>query len=155
MTVALWRIAAEQRTHPANDMSGTGAGLLGGRWNSPGTRMVYSSTTVSLAILESVVHLRLGSLPFNRYLVRVDVPDTVWDRREMLSLPAGWDSIPDGMVGRRAGDAWISTNRSPLLVVPSVIVPEESNVLINPSHPDARAIVASTVRKWIYDPRLF
>jgi RES domain-containing protein len=155
MNVAVWRIAAEENTAPANDMSGAGAQKSGGRWNSLGTPMVYCSSSIALATLETLSHVRFGRLPFNRFLIRIDIPTAIWARRELLALPGGWDAVPSGLVSRKAGDAWISSDHSALLVVPSVIVPEESNLLINPLHADMSTVVATTVRKWIYDYRFF
>lgn len=156
MTVPVWRIAVETPTFAANDLSGTGAKLTGGRWNSKGTPLVYCSTNIALATLETVHYLRTGGLPFNRYLVRIDIPSAVWDARQAMSpLPGGWDAIPAGLSARAAGDAWAASLASALLLVPSVIVPDEYNVLINPNHPDAAKIVATTVKRWTYDPRFF
>ena len=155
MTVALWRIAATTSKYVANDMSGAGAKNTGGRWNPIGMAVTYTSENIALAVHETVVHLRSGGLPLNRYLVRIDVPDDVWDARQMLTPPVGWDAMPVGMISVQAGESWLLSRSSALLVVPSVIVPEESNVLINPQHPDATRIVATAVRKWHYDPRYF
>ncbi|MES2265073.1 MAG: RES family NAD+ phosphorylase, partial [Pseudomonadota bacterium] len=81
MSVALWRIAVEAPAYPANDISGAGAKKSGGRWNSVGTAMVYCSQNIALATLETLSYLRTGSLPYNRFLVRIDIPDKVWDDR--------------------------------------------------------------------------
>ena len=156
MTSVVWRIAVEAPAYAANDLSGAGAKLTGGRWNSPGTAMLYCSSNIALATLETLSFIRTASLPFNRYLVRIEVPDPVWDMREVLSpLPAGWDAIPSGLTSRKAGDSWIAGKRSALLAVPSVIVPDECNVLINPQHPTAGQLRAITVKRWVYDPRFF
>jgi RES domain-containing protein len=156
MTVPLWRIAVEAPAYTADDLSGTGAKMTGGRWNSKGTPLVYCASNIALATLETVHYLRGGTLPFNRYLVQIAVPDAVWDARQVLDpLPGGWDAIPAGLSARMAGDAWIAAGTSALLLVPSVIVPEEFNVLINPQHGDAATIVATTVKRWSYDPRFF
>ena len=156
MTMALWRIAVEAPAYAANDLSGAGAKMSGGRWNSKGTPLLYCATSIALATLETVHYLRSGGLPFNRYLVRIDIPDALWDARKVLDpLPGGWDAIPAGLASRTAGDAWIASRVSALLLVPSVIVPEEYNVLINPQHADAGMIVATTLQRWIYDPRFF
>jgi RES domain-containing protein len=137
-------------------MTGTGAKITGGRWNNPGTPMVYSSVNIALATLETLSYIHASSLPFNRFLVRIDVPDAVWAMREELDpLPGGWGTNPSGLTSRKAGDYWIASNRSSLLAVPSVIVPDEHNVLINPTHPEATKIIATTVKRWIYDPRFF
>jgi RES domain-containing protein len=156
LSVAVWRIAVEAPAYAANDMTGSGAKSSGGRWNSVGTPVIYCASSIALAALETLSAIRTGSLPFNRYLVRIDVPDEVWARQEMLNpLPGGWDAVPSGMTSRKAGDEWATSKRSALLIVPSVIVPDEHNVLINPSHADALKITATTIRKWIYDPRFF
>lgn len=156
MTVPVWRIAVEAPTYTANDLTGTGAKMTGGRWNSKGTPVVYCATNIALATLETVHYLRSGGLPFNRYLVRVDIPDAVWDVRQVLDpLPGGWDAIPAGLTARTAGDGWIASGATALLLVPSVIVPDEYIVLINPQHGDSTAIVATTLKRWIYDPRFF
>jgi RES domain-containing protein len=156
MTMSLWRIAVEAPTYTANDLSGAGAKITGGRWNSVGTPLIYAATNIALATIETVLHIRSGGLPFNRFLVRIDVPDGVWAARAVLDpLPGGWDAVPSGMTSRRTGDAWAASSSSAVLLVPSVSVPDEYNVLINPQHPDASSITATTMKRWIYDPRFF
>lgn len=153
----LWRIATDAPTYEAHDLSGKGAEKDGGRWNPPGLPVVYSSQTRALACLETVVHLNAGGLPLNRYLVQIDVPPDLWSKAEVLepsALPIGWDAEPPGKVSIDIGSNWLKAKSSALLFLPSIIVPEEQNVLINPQHPDADAITATKVRKWTYDPRL-
>jgi RES domain-containing protein len=153
--ISAWRIATDTPGYTADDLTGTGAKLSGGRWNRPGNAMIYSASNISLAVLETFVHLKAGGLPLNRYLVELAIPAEVWERATSLLPPAvGWDAIPSAKVSLDAGDRWLKANDSALLVVPSVIVSEERNVLINPLHPDARKIRAHKVRKWVYDPRL-
>lgn len=152
----LWRIAADTPGYAAGDLSGMGAKMTGGRWNSKGVPLVYCATSIALATLETVHYLRSGSLPFNRFLVRIEVPQAVWQARQLLDPPpGGWDAIPAGLSSVMAGDHWSAAGTSALLVVPSVIVPDECNVLLSPRHRDAAAITASTVRRWQYDPRFF
>lgn len=155
MSVALWRIALETDRYPADDVSGAARSHADSRWASRGTSVVYCSTNISLAVLETLCHLTKSVRSSNRFLVRVDIPEAVWEMREVLHAPAGWDAVPPGVTSIRTGDAWRRSMRSPLLVVPSVVVPEESNVLVNPDHPHARKIRAATIRKWLVDPRLF
>ncbi|HEY5797399.1 MAG TPA: RES family NAD+ phosphorylase [Bosea sp. (in: a-proteobacteria)] len=157
MSHLLWRIATDTKAYTAEDMSGTGAKISGGRWNEVGVGLVYSSGSRALACLETVVHLNAGGLPFNRYLVEIDVPDDVWQAAKTAdpsTLPVGWDAEPAGLESIRYGSAWVAGIGSALLLVPSVIVPEERNALINPLHPDAAKIKAHKVRRWLYDPRL-
>ena len=154
--ISLWRIATDTRNYTAEDTSGAGAKNTGGRWNRQGNAMLYTATNISLAVLETFVHIKPDGLPFNRYLVRVDVPDPVWKAaRDCRNPPVGWDAMPEGMVSLDEGDNWLKQNSTALMIVPSVIVPDEYNVLINPSHPDAAQIKAKKVKKWLYDPRMF
>ncbi|MFC7460585.1 RES family NAD+ phosphorylase [Hydrogenophaga defluvii] len=157
MTASLWRIATDTRDHEAHDLSGKGAEKTGGRWNRPGRPLVYSANSIALACLETVVHLGAGGLPLNRFLVRISVPDDIWRTRKTrtaVDLPVGWGAIPECKVSLDVGDAWLKQSESALLVVPSAIIPEECNVLINPAHPNARRITAVKVRPWTYDQRL-
>ena len=152
-----WRIGTDTPDYAADDMDGIGAKMTGGRWNRKGTALVYSSSTRALACLETVVHLGSSGLPLNRYLVRLDIPDDIWFARETLTdktAPVGWDALPTGKVSLDFGGRWISGAGSCILEVPSTIVPEEANVLINPRHPDAARIQAAKVRKWQYDARI-
>lgn len=157
MTVALWRIATDTPDWEADDLSGRGAEKSGGRWNRKGRRVVYASSTIALACLETLVHLNALGLPLNRFLVRIDVPDEVWHARRTLTpaqLRVGWSATPEGRVSLDLGDAWLTAAEAALLAVPSVIVPEESNLLINPRHPQAARIAATKLRPWLYDQRL-
>ena len=118
--------------------------------------MIYSSTSRALACLETVVHLASAPLPLNRYLVRIVAPATAWKEATVVD-PAklvGWDAEPAGAASLDWGTRWIGSKTTLLARVPSVIVPEEFNVLINPAHPDAATVQATKVRKWLYDTRL-
>ena len=153
----VWRIAVDAPAYQADDLSGAGMKASGGRWSEVGTAIVYASETRALACLETVVHLKEGSLRFNRYLVEITIPDDVWATAEVqraAGLRVGWDAQPPGQVSLQFGTDWLRSGRSALLVVPSVIVPEECNVLINPAHADSVGISAVKQRKWLYDPRL-
>jgi len=157
LSFIVWRIATDTRSYEADDLSGAGAKSTGGRWNAVGEALLYTSETQALACLETVVHLNAGGLPLNRYLVSITIPAAVRAaaRTETPgSLPVGWDANPSGRASIRFGTAWLRSGASALLRVPSVIVPDEYNVLINPLHPDSRAIMAVKIRKWLYDPRL-
>ena len=154
--VALWRIATDTPDYTAEDLSGAGAERSGGRWNARGQPLVYASSTRALACLETVVHLGGGlALPLNRYLVRIDVPAPLWAARTVFNAAqqVGWDALPVGRVSVAWGMAWAQEGSSCLAEVPSVIVPEESNLLINPRHPAAAQVLATKLRRWLYDPR--
>lgn len=155
--VAVWRIAADTPNYEAHDLSGKGAEQTGGRWNRKGTPLIYGSVSRALACLETVVHLSGGDpLPLNRYLVQIEIPAALWRSRAAFD-PArhvGWDAEPAGKVSVDWGTAWSQEQTTLLAEVPSVIVPEEHNVLINPDHPDVARISAVKVRRWTYDRRL-
>lgn len=155
MTLVLWRIAADTAEYKADDLSGAGAAKSGGRWNKQDVPAVYCATSISLACMETVVHL--NTLPFNRYLIRIEVPDEVAasaTTKTVTNLPVGWDADPAGHESIHIGTTWLQGATASLLYVPSIIVPEEFNVVVNPAHPDSAKITATKVRKWTYDPRL-
>jgi RES domain-containing protein len=157
VTVTLWRVAADTRQWTAEDMAGKGAAAKGARWNHAGEHVAYASMSISLAAWETRAHFGKGArLPWNRYLVRIDVPEDVWAARQIIVRPpsVGWDAIPEGLVSRSAGSVWLKASQTALLAVPSAIIYEEDNVLINPAHPDARRISATRVRRFVYDPRV-
>jgi RES domain-containing protein len=99
--------------------------------------------------------LNFDALPFNRYLVAIDVPRAQWDAAVVLdpTLLIGWDALPPGRISLDAGDAWAAENVSLLCRVPSVIVPREQNVLINPRHKDVDTLTFRKLEKWTYDSR--
>lgn len=154
--IRLWRIAQDTPDYAAHDLNGKGAELTGGRWNRPGTPLVYASTSRALACLETLVHLGSGALPLNRYLVEIQVPAPVWAQAVFAAGESlvGWDALPAGRVSLSWGTDWAASGASLLAKVPSILVPEEHNVLINPRHPAGARLLATKVRKWTYDVRL-
>lgn len=155
--ISLWRIAKETPDYKAIDLTGGGAKATGGRWNSKGTAVMYTASTIALATLETLAHVGDRIAIRNAFLVRVDVPDEVWANRAYIDpadLDPTWVAEPPGSTTKSIGDAWVAGGSSALLMVPSVIVPEEYNVLINPAHKDAPSITAKVQRQYVYDPRL-
>ena len=119
--------------------------------------MVYSAPAIAIAVLETAAHVDDFGLPLNRYLVEINVPDAVWAQREEIDvakLPSTWAAIPAGRASVKVGSDWLLSLRTPILMVPSVIVPEEWASLINPRHPEASRINAKVVRLFEYN-RLF
>ena len=157
MSRIIYRIGVDTPAYEADDLSGKGAEITGGRWNEKGAAVVYAAESRSLACLETLVHLAAGGLPLNRYLVEISIPDSVWagaQRETVASLPVGWDAEPASRTSIRFGTAWLRSRRSAVLVLPSVLVAEECCVLLNPAHPDSARIRAVKSRRWLYDPRL-
>ncbi|MEP6508201.1 MAG: RES family NAD+ phosphorylase [Gemmatimonadales bacterium] len=155
--VRCWRIAADTPLYLADDLSGEGARMTGGRWNRAGTPLIYTSISRALACLETIVHLAgADALPLNRYLVEITVPESSWKRRRVFKSDdyVGWDALPAGSASLDWGKAWAAGGETLIAEVPSVVVPEETNMLINPRHRDIAVITARKIRRWNYDMRL-
>jgi RES domain-containing protein len=152
--VKLWRIATETRKYRATDLTGEGSAINPGRWNESGDAVLYASSSIALAVLETAAHINPNGLPMNRYLISLEVPNAVWAAREELDavpLPATWSAIPAGTTSAAVGSQWIKSRRSAILLAQSVIVPEERVALLNPAHADAAKVKAVVVRRFEYD----
>ena len=128
------------------DLDGKGARLYGGRWNSPGRPMVYAASSAPLAVLEVRVHLDLPPdlLPADYVLTTIDFDDLLLE--EVIDMPAETTLF---------GDSWLREARTPVLRVPSAIVPESHNVLLNPAHPGAAGARVAKQRAFTFDRRLW
>lgn len=154
VSISLWRIAAETKEYKANDVSGGGAAKYPGRWNASGEYVVYAATSLALAVLETAAHIDSSGLPLNRFVVEITVPIKVWNARQEIKLsdidPA-WCAVPAGKASVDIGSKWYKSAESALLLVPSVIVPEERAVLINATHPGAKGIKVETIRPFEFN----
>ena len=147
--MVLWRIGNH------TSLSGDGGLRASGRWHTRGRRVVYCAQTPAAALLEILAHLEIeiGGLPVRYRLLRIDAPeDTAVVQVLTHDLPSDW--LENAEATRAIGDGWLASGSSPLLTVPSSIVPETFNVLLNPAHPDARRIVVVRVSEHVVDPRL-
>ena len=137
-------------------LSGAGASMSKGyRWNSLNTKIVYTAESRALATLEVSVHLDLAEdLPEDRYYVEIEIPDDIVILEvEIQDLPDDWNSKPPSLTTQAIGDDFVFENESAILKVPSSIVPQEYNYLINPNHPDSKKIKVTDERAMIFDPR--
>ena len=131
---------------------GEGARLHGGRWNHPGHPCVYLASSRALAALELLVHLtpktkcvRFSFLELNLDSLSIE---------KIATLPRGWDeTLPSGAT-REAGTEWLRSKRSAILQVPSVLIQEEPNYLLNPNHPECENVFPIAARDFFFDPRL-
>ena len=146
-----WRIVPVERA--ADAFVGEGAKLFGGRWNSPGIAVVYGSQHKSLAALEQLVH-RNPRAPDRFNAFRFHFPDALIETLPSRSLPDDWRQQPLPLSTQQLGDAWVREARSAILAVPSIIIPEEFNYLINPAHPDFREITVGKPEAFVFDTRL-
>jgi RES domain-containing protein len=149
----IWRICRE----PFTAFSGEGARRFGGRWNSRGVPMVYASTSLALAAMELFVHLEPGQAPDDLVFLAALLPEgeptrTITDSK----LPIGWWS--DGAAAgaaREVGDSWISSRSSLAMMVPSVPIRAEWNVLVNPLHPRSGELRVDPPQPFLFDARMF
>ncbi len=139
--------------HPLWD--GTGAAMVGGRWNSPGAPAIYGSLSYACSMLEILVHANIGRIPTTHCCVVAEVPEHVGvERHDASTLPLGWDS-ENASIARRFGDQWLAEARSAVLVIPSVVARMEWNAVVNPRHAAASQLVVSHSQPVIWDQRLF
>jgi RES domain-containing protein len=150
--VRLWRLSPLSPAALAFD--GEGARLYPGRWNHEGVPMVYTSAHLSLAALELFVHLEPHHLRRATYAYSAEVGD---DDTEVLPrglLQPGWDALEPPGETRELGSRWARSGRSLALVVPSAVVPQESNILLNPAHPAFASLAVQGPETFWFDPRL-
>ena len=146
-----YRIVREK--FAASAFTGEGAALTGGRWNSPGTRVVYTSATASLAALETLVHLN-PAMQFTYLLIPIEFDEHLVEKIQLASLPADWRDEPPPPSTKRLGDTWAKSARSVILELPSVIIPGETNYLLNTTHPDFKSITLGKPEPFAFDQRL-
>jgi RES domain-containing protein len=143
-----------RRPHAAFD--GEGARLAGGRWNHRGVAVVYTSATLSLAALEYFVNLEFATAPSDLVAIPAGIPDGI-SRTEIgdSALPSNWRAYPAPDRLADIGSAWTASDRSAVLIVPSAVIPTERNYVLNPGHPEFRAIRVGTAEPFTFDPRMW
>ena len=146
-----WRIVREDHRSAAFD--GEGAWLFGGRWNSRGTRIVYTSITLSLAALETLVHLN-PPVAFKYVAIPIEFDEAIVETVAAMDLPADWNEEPPPPSTAEIGDRWVRESRSAVLKLPSVIISAELNYLLNPGHSDFKRIRIGKPMPFSFDPRL-
>lgn len=147
-----WRIVKTR--FAADAFSGEGARLYGGRWNSPGVAMVYTAGSVSLATLELLVHLDNTSVLPSFAIFPVEFDDSLIELLDLATLPPDWSQSPLSTSLQTIGDDWISRASSVVLRVPSAVIENENNYLINPAHTDFKKLVIGSMEALRLDPRL-
>jgi RES domain-containing protein len=150
----VWRIC---RLSDNDKLSGLGGFYVSGRWHHRGHRILYTSSTPSLAALEVLVHVNPGLAPAGLSLLEIEVPDDIAiENYDPSSLIPNWQDFPAPMELQDFGTQWLAESRTALLAVPSAIMPVsiEKNYLINPDHKDSARINFIVERPFTYDPRL-
>ncbi len=148
-----YRIVAPRWADDA--LSGDGARKYGGRWNSPGRPMVYLGGSRALAALEILVHLTAPLSRAKPYkIIEVIIPNCLISDYPPGILPKTWRDHPPAQITQEIGDDWLLASGSLALRVPSILIPEETNILLNPLHPDFKEITHLSPNDFSFDPRL-
>lgn len=147
----LYRISNCRYIH---DLTGTGARLHGGRWNSEGRSMVYLASSRALAVLEVLVHLQPMVMPANFCIAEVKVPEQSVLTLDATTLPLNWRDAASPAELKQIGNQFIQETRYLMMKVPSAIVPQEYNYLINPWHPDIKKVSIINTDPFSFDDRL-
>ncbi|MFH1865733.1 MAG: RES family NAD+ phosphorylase [Candidatus Eisenbacteria bacterium] len=143
------------KTAYIRDLSGAGPRRYGGRWNQKGTAVVYAAESRSLATLEYLVHVPLPYEPLDLSVATILVPDGASTQEiDLRELPAEWSRFPSSSKLADLGTAWVSSGKSLLLRVPSAVVDDEFNVIINPAHPEMSEVRIGDVRPYAFDERI-
>ncbi|MGG4604597.1 RES family NAD+ phosphorylase [Paenalcaligenes sp. Me131] len=148
-----WRIAKAKR---ANDLSGVGAALEGGRWNEADVRAVYMGLSPAICCLETFVHTNsypLLPLKITRFQLPED--NALYFTPDPRTLPKGWNSIPPDRASMAYGTAWLRESKYLGLIVPSAVLPLEHNIVINPLHPEIKQVQIAEQYEFMYDDRMF
>jgi len=151
-----WRIIRKKRLSEA--FTGEGARLGGGRWNHAGTRVIYVSETLSLAALELFVHFTRRDIKLGKFLfaIPVNIPHALRIQDiDIKKLPSGWRSSPPSDFTKDIGTQWVHNNRTPVLRVPSALIPDEYNLVLNPLHAEFRRIKIGKPRHFTFDDRMW
>lgn len=143
------------KAHQATAFTGEGARLAGGRLNHKGTRVVYCSESRALAAMEMFVNLDPGLAPSDLAFIAVDVPDPLIATLDITALPTGWRGYPAPDAVKDIGTEWVNAGTAAALLVPSVVMPEEKNLLLNPEHPDFGRVKIGKPSKFTFDGRMW
>ena len=149
----LWRIARE--IHVDSALEGVGGLMVSGRWHRRGRPILYTASSAALAALEVLVHVEPLQAPDDLRLLGLDLPDELTlEELGPALLPEDWRSVPAPESTQSIGNAWLERSSSVALRVPSVVVPMETNVLLNPRHPDMTRVRISSNEAFRFDSRL-
>lgn len=142
------------KTKYKDTLSGKGAAFKGGRWNSPGIEIIYTSTSPALAMSEVAVHVTFEMMPKNYWLVEIEIPPKT-ELLEITELPSNWNAFPHVESTRDIGDRFITESKYLACKVPSAVVQKEWNILINPYHDDFKKVKIVNTDPFQLDRRLF
>jgi RES domain-containing protein len=150
--ITAWRIVTADYKNKA--FTGDGARIHGGRWNSKGIAVVYTADSLALASIEMIVNLPAPKLLQKFVRITAQISSDLVAELSEADLPEDWNSRPISPSTRAIGDRWFKKQSSAVLRVPSIVVPDEYNYLLNPTHPDFAKIKIGKPIIYYFDPRL-
>ena len=153
-TLVAWRLVRPKYRAERDAFGGEGARLFGGRWNSPGVSVIYVSSSLSLTVLETLVHADSRRFERDYVVFELSIPDALILELRAADLPEDWRARAVSGGARQIGDAWAVAQASVALAVPSVIVPQERNYLLNPAHPQFVELDIGEAQPFRFDERL-
>lgn len=142
------------KTKYAADLNGTGARLFGGRWNNKMIGCLYTSGNRALAVLEYTVNVNIEDIPRNLSITTIEIPDKPILFLKEADLPGNWKQTPAPSSTKSFGSKILQAAEVLIIGVPSIIIPEEFNYLINPLHPDIKKIKIMEIKDFVYDLRI-
>lgn len=149
----VWRLTT--RKYAATAFSGIGNREAGSRWVPEGLLAIYTSENLSTAVLETLVHIEPSHFSYNFVCIKAEIPDDItMDELSLADLPQDWQSRFEDSELQQVGAEWIVRGSSAILIVPSAVVPQERNIILNPRHPDFGKIVVGPAEPFIFDIRL-
>jgi RES domain-containing protein len=152
--IRAWRLT--KRRHADTARTGEGGLYAPGRWHRQGLRVVYGAESLSLAALEVLVHLGRSDLNIDLVAIGIEIPDDVGiDRITVDTLPPHWRAEPPALATVELGSEWLERAAAAVLVVPSAIIRQEHNYVLNPAHPDFQRILFGEPEPFAFDPRLW
>ena len=151
--IVAWRIVRTE--YAAAAFSGEGAAQFGGRWNLRNTSVVYLSSSLALGILESFIHIAGPPVGVAHVSLRVEIPEEIIEDLPRARIPGDWREYPPPRSTQELGTDWVKSGSSAVLRVPSVLVPEEKNYILNPAHGDFASVSISEPRPLEFDRRLW
>ena len=150
--IQAWRLF--KRAYSAADLSGEGARINGGRLNSKGIAVIYTSASLSLAAMEILAHIQSTKLLGKYHMRRLAFDEKLVRTLEVADLPSNWRRSPPTRDIQQVGDRWVESRASAILRIPSALIPQEHNFILNPAHPDFAKIHFDDPGPFVFPPRI-
>ncbi len=142
------------KTKYASDLTGEGARLNGGRWNNKLVGCLYTSESRALALLEYTVNININDIPRALSITLIEIPDQSIKILKEADLPGDWKQSPAPSSTKNFGSNLLLAAAEPVIKIPSTVIPNEYNYLLNPLHPESKKFKIVSVSDFVYDVRI-